>query len=252
MLSYTKIWSPTFITEMRAAYSRLVTTRVQANADKDTFSALGFGGLNPFTTNNGGLMRISPSDYSTVGGSEWLPTQEYNNVWDFVVNTSWNKGGHAFKFGFEYRPVGFPFFQVPSPRGRTDFTRNQSGQVGFANTGDGMASWLLGQVGGTTRITTSNFISSFRDAYSTYFQDDWKVNSKLTINYGIRYEVTTPIGEKFGRQAHLDVFGIDHAQPTLVIPEGKDQDAPLPPKPGDRLPKHCRRARSCFDVPDRV
>ncbi len=174
-------------------------------------------------------MRISPSDYSDFGGSEWLPTQEYSNVWDFVVNTSWNKGGHAFKFGFEYRPVGFPFFQVPSPRGRMDFTRDQSRQVGFADTGDGVASWLLGQVGGTTRITTQNFISSYRDAYSSYFQDDWKVSSKLTINYGVRYEVTTPIGEKFGRQAHLDVHGIDHAQPTLVIPEGKDQDAPLPP-----------------------
>jgi hypothetical protein len=55
------------------------------------------------------------------------------------------------------------------------------------------------------------------------------MTSKLTFNYGVRYEVTTPIGEKFGRQAHLDVFGIEHAQPTLVIPKGKDQDAPLPP-----------------------
>jgi hypothetical protein len=229
MLSYSRIWSPTVITEMRAAYSRLVTTRTQANADKDSFSALGIGGLNPFSPNNGGLMNINPADYSGVGGSEWLPTQEYNNVWDFVANTSWNKGSHAFKFGFEYRPVAFPFFQVPTPRGRMDFTRDQSRQVGFANTGDGMASWLLGQVGGTTRITTQNFISSYRNAYSGYFQDDWKTTSKLTINYGVRYEVTTPIGEKFGRQAHLDVFGIEHATPTLVIPEGKDQDAPLPP-----------------------
>ncbi len=229
MLSYTRIWKPTLITEMRAAYSRLVTTRVQANADKDSFGALGIGGLNPFTTNNGGLMNINPAEYSGVGGSEWLPTQEYNNVWDFVVNTSWNKGSHAFKFGFEYRPVGFPFFQVPTPRGRMDFTRDQTNQVGFANTGDGLASWLLGQVGGSTRITTQNFISSYRDAYSSYFQDDWKVTSKLTFNYGVRYELTTPIGEKFGRQAHLDVFGIDHSTATLVIPEGKDQDAALPP-----------------------
>ena len=229
MLSYTRIWNPTVITEMRAAYSRLVTTRVQANADDDTFGKLGIGGLQVFGPNNGGLMNINPADYSGVGGPEWLPTQEYNNVWDFVVNTSWNKGSHAFKFGFEYRPVGFPFFQVPTPRGRMDFTRDQTNQVGFANTGDGMASWLLGQVGGSSRITTQNFISSYRDAYSTYFQDDWKVTSKLTINYGIRYELTTPIGEKFGRQAHVDVFGIDHANPTLVIPEGKDQDAPLPP-----------------------
>ena len=76
MMSYTKIWSPTLITESRVAYSRLITTRVQSNAGSDSFSELGFGGLNPFTTNNGGLMRLGPSGYSTVGRSEWLPTQE--------------------------------------------------------------------------------------------------------------------------------------------------------------------------------
>ena len=228
MMSYTKIWSPTLITESRAAYSRLVTTRVQSNADADSFSSLGFGGLNPFTTNNGGMMRLGPNGYSTVGGSEWLPTQEYNNVWDFIQNVSWNKGSHAIKFGAEYRPIGFPFFQVPSPRGRMDFRRADSDQIGITDTGDGMASWLLGEVG-WARITTANFISSFKDAYSFFVQDDWKVSSKLTINLGVRYEITTPIGEKFGRQAHLDVFGADHNVPTLVIPEGKDSETPLPP-----------------------
>ncbi len=228
MMSYTKIWSPNLITESRVAYSRLITTRVQSNADADSFAELGFGGLNPFTTNNGGLMRLVSDGYSTVGGSEWLPTQEYNNVWDFIQNVSWNKGAHAIKFGAEYRPIGFPFFQVPSPRGRMDFRRHDSNQVGFADTGDGMASWLLGDVH-WARITTANFISSFKDAYSFFVQDDWKVSSKLTINLGVRYELTTPIGEKFGRQAHLDVFGTDHNVPTLVIPQGKDQDAPLPP-----------------------
>ncbi len=228
MLSYTRIWSPTLITESRAAYSRLVTTRVQSLADEDSFAALGIGGLNPFTVNNGGLMRLGPEDYSVVGGSEWLPTQEYNNVWDFVQNVSWNKGPHAIKFGVEYRPVGFPFFQVPSPRGRMDFERDLTGQRGLSNAGDGMATWLIGTPG-FARITTSNFISSYRDAYSFYAQDDWKVSSKLTVNLGLRYEVTSPIGEKFGRQAHLDIWGIEHSEPTLVIPKGKDQDDPLPP-----------------------
>lgn len=236
MLSYTRIWSPTVITESRAAYSRLITTRVQGNADKDSFQELGIGGLNPFTLNNGGLPNIVFDDYSTVGGSEWLPTQEYNNVWDFIQNVSWNKGAHALKFGAEYRPVGFPFFQVPSPRGRMDFRRGLTDQVGFANTGDGMATFLLGTPG-FARITTQNFISSFRDAYSFYAQDDWKVTSKLTLNFGLRYEVTTPIGEKFGRQAHLDIFGIEHSSPTLVIPKGKDQDTPLAPNFGTAFPE---------------
>jgi hypothetical protein len=235
MLSYTRIWSPTVITESRAAYSRLVTTRVQANADTNTFQELGIGGLNPFTVNNGGMMLINLDDYNDVGGSEWLPTQEYSNVWDFIQNVSWNKGSHAFKFGAEYRPIGFPFFQVPSPRGQMAFPRNLTRQVGFAETGDSSAAWLLGTPG-FARITTQNFISSYRDAYSFFAQDDWKVTSKLTLLIGLRYEVTSPIGEKFGRQAHLDIFGIENSQPTLVIPEGPDQDTPLSPNFAEAFP----------------
>jgi hypothetical protein len=230
MLSYTRIWSPALITEARVAYSRLITTRTQHNADKNTFQELGFGGLDPFTVNNGGLMRIGPSGYGAVGGADWLPTQEYNNVWDFIGNVSWNKGSHAFKFGAEYRPIGFPFFQVPSPRGSFNFQRDHTNQPGFGDTGDGIATWLLGVPGNGSRLTTTNFVSSYKDAYSFYFQDDWKVSSRLTLNLGLRYELTSPIGEKFGRQSFLDVHtDLLRDQVTLVIPEGKDQDAPLPP-----------------------
>lgn len=228
MMSYTRVWGPTLITETRAAFTRLITTRVQANADKDSFAALGFGGLNPFSENNGGLSRLSPQGYSTVGGSEWLPTQEYNNVWDFIQNVSWNKGSHALKFGAEFRQIRFPFFQVPSPRGRFGFQRDQSNLPSLSDSGDGMASWLTGLPGGTTRITTQNFISSFKEAYSFYAMDDWKVTSKLTLNLGVRYEITSPIGEEKGRQASLD-WHRNLENPTLVIPEGKDSDAPLPP-----------------------
>ncbi len=235
MMSYTRVWSPTVITETRAAFTRLVTTRVQANADKDSFAALGFGGLNPFSPNNGGLARLSPQGYSTVGGSEWLPTQEYNNVWDFIQNVSWNKGSHAFKFGAEFRQIRFPFFQVPSPRGRFDFRQDQSNLPSLSDSGDGMASWLTGLPGGTTRITTQNFISSFKEAYSFYVMDDWKVTSRLTLNLGVRYEITSPIGEEKGRQASLD-WHRNLENPVLVIPKGKDSDAPLPPNFATEFP----------------
>ncbi len=240
MISWTRVWSPSVITETRLAYSRLVTQRTQANSTADAFSEVGIGGINPLSWfgSNGGLPSIVLENYSTVGGSEWLPTLEYNNVWDFIFNMSMQRGPHAMKWGFEYRPIGFPFFQVPSPRGRIEFNDEwTSAGTGFAGrTGDAIATWLLGNPTGTTRITTANFISSQKVAYAGYFQDDWKITPKLTLNLGVRYELFSPIGEKFGRQSGFEYAKDIRPEITLVIPKGPNQDAPLPPNFATQFP----------------
>ncbi|MFN3324773.1 MAG: TonB-dependent receptor domain-containing protein [Bryobacteraceae bacterium] len=227
MLSWARVWSPSIITETRAAFTRLVTHRVGANADQDSFREFGIGGFNPFTatSNNGGLPLLSPDGYSGIGGSNWLPTLEYSNVWNFVENVSINKSSHAIKFGVEYRPIQFPFFQVPSSRGQFSFGRNRTQDPQApAVTGDGMASFLTGHPS-SGQITTTNFVSSERKSFSWYIQDDWKIRPNLTLNIGLRYDLFSPISERFGRQSTFDYH---RAQPTLVIPKGKDQDAPLP------------------------
>jgi hypothetical protein len=233
-IGYTRIWSPTFISETRIAYSRLVTSRVQGNANTDEFKALGIGGYDPTTTNNGGLPQFGMDKYSQIGANDWLPTTEYSNVYDFIQNVAITKGSHAFKFGAEGKPIGFPFFQVPYPHGEMNFARTETafpsnasdtGKNGTlsADTGDDIASFLLGALD-NGQISTTNFVSSKRQSFDFYAQDDWKVTPKLTINYGLRYELWSPIGESFGRQSNFDIDTL-----TLQIPKGPSQNAPLPP-----------------------
>jgi hypothetical protein len=239
MLSWTRVWTPTVITETRVGFSRLVTSRTQANSGTDEFKAFGMGGYDPSTTLNGGLPQIQfckntfqgqycGSNYSQIGTNSWLPSKEYSNVWDFIENVSLSKGTHAFKFGAEYRPIQFPFFQVPYPHGELYFGPQETAYptVAFGNsgqTGDAMASFLLGNVD-WGQASTANFISSIKSAYAFYGQDDWKVTPKLTISLGLRYELFSPIGEKFGRQSNFDMQTM-----TLYIPSGKNQNDPLPP-----------------------
>ena len=228
MLSYTRTWSPNLVTETRAGYSRLVTSRTQADPNTDQFKAFGIGGYNPTGPLNGGLPSTNIDRYSGFGASDWLPSKEYNNVWDFIQNVAIQKNKHSLKFGAEFRPIKFPFFQFPSPHGNWSFNRNETSFPNGLdnlrnNTGDGYASFLSGQVT-NGQISTSNFISSQKSAWAFYAQDDWKFSSKLTITYGIRYELFSPIDEKFGRQANFDFDKM-----TLFIPKGKDQDAKLPP-----------------------
>ncbi len=234
-MSWTRVWNPSIISETRVGYSRLVTSRVGANPDVDEFAKYGIGGYNPMTALNGGLPQIQfggNNGYTQIGANDWLPSKEYSNVWDFIQNVAINKGSHAFKFGAEYRIIKFPFFQVPYPHGEMNFDNAETaypsqaagsnGTALNAQTGDPMASFLLGTID-RGQISTNNFISSEKVAWAFYAQDDWKVNSKLTFNIGVRYELFSPIGEKFGRQSN---FVFDNL--TLYIPKGKDQDAPLP------------------------
>ncbi len=234
-LGYTRIWSPSIISETRLGFSRLVTARTQANANTDEFSALGIGGYNPTTSLNGGLPQFGLGPYSQMGANDWLPTKEYNNVWDFVQNVAITHGNHSLKFGAEIKPIQFPFFQVPFPHGEMNFNRNETAypstlkDLGGLNgtfagdTGDTMASFLLGAINGG-QISTTNFISSTRQSYSGYAQDDWKVTPKLTVNIGLRYDLWSPIGEKFSRQSNFDINTL-----TLQIPSGPNQNAALPP-----------------------
>jgi len=232
-MSFIRVWKPTLISETRVGYSRLVTSRTQYGANTDQFTAYGIGGYNPTTTLNGGLPNINLGRYSGIGASDWLPSKEYSNVWDFIQNVSLNHGSHAYKFGAEFRPIKFPFFQVPSPHGDLGFNQNgtsypstakgTNGSVLNTATGDEIASFLLGNVN-TGQISTANFISSQKSAYAFYAQDDWKVTPKLTVSLGLRYELFSPIDEGFGRQSN---FVLDNL--TLYIPKGRNQDAALPP-----------------------
>ena len=234
-ISYTRVWTPTVVSETRASFTRLVTSRVGAYPSTDSLKDLGIGGYNPTHnyTGNGGLPYMSASGYTAFAGSEWSPTLEYNNVWDFVQNVALSKGSHAVKIGGEYRMVRFPFFQVPDPHGRVNYSGNETafpsskssslGPTVAASTGDAIASALLGQIDSAT-VSTTNFISSQKVAWAFYAQDDWKISRKLTLNIGLRYELLSPIGERFARQANFDLQTM-----TLYIPKGKQQDLPLPP-----------------------
>jgi hypothetical protein len=216
MLSWTHVFSPSMVNEARVGFTRLVTSRTQANATTDEFKAFGIGGYDPTgaASLNGGLPSIFTNNnrYNQIGANDWLPTKEYNNEWDMIENLSIIKGTHSFKTGFEFRALHFPFFQVPYPHGEMNFSRNETAYPALpaqnalnnSNTGDEFASFLLGAID-NGQISTTNFVSSTKQAYAGYFQDTWKLTSKLTLNLGVRYELFSPIGEQFGRQSSFDL-----------------------------------------------
>ena len=243
-LGYTRTWSPTIISETRVAFTRLVTSRLGGNPGTDLYTQFGIGGYDPTgaTANNGGLPQFGfGNGYPQIGANDWIPTKEFNNVWDFIQNVAITKGSHGLKFGAEFRPIKFPFFQVPDPHGNISYSQNETafpltskGTTGAAIntvTGDPIASALLGQVDNAA-ISTTNYVSSQKSAWAWYAQDDWKVSNRLTLNLGLRYELWSPIDERFGRQANFDLQNL-----TLYIPSGPNSTAALPPNFATAFPE---------------
>lgn len=113
-------------------------------------------------------------------------------------------GRHTLKMGGTWEKMFVNFTQLGSPDGQYSFSNGFTQQVvnGSNSTtqGDGLATFLLGlpsNNGGDLQFT---FSAATASTYTgAYFQDDWKVTPKLTLNLGVRYDVDTPRTERYNR-----------------------------------------------------
>ena len=111
------------------------------------------------------------------------------------------RGAHLMKFGGEQRVFYNNFFQPPNPTGLFNFTDDVTSQIPNSGAGGGtqgnpFASLLFGYADNSSVINIYPAVANKSKETGFYFQDDWKVNSKLTLNLGLRYEWSTPYNER--------------------------------------------------------
>jgi hypothetical protein len=179
--------------------------------------------LNPFAfqqdiAGNLGIQGISqdPRDWGLpiisftnfTGLNDTIPSLVRNQtfrMFDFVML---NFGKHNLRLGGELRRVQLNTLTDPDARGTftfSGFTTSDFTSDGFpvAGTGVDFADFLLGlpQATAVRFGTSSNYFRSW--VYSAFVQDDWRVNSRLTFNLGLRYEYFRPFTEKYGHLSNL-------------------------------------------------
>ncbi|MCX6604782.1 MAG: TonB-dependent receptor [Acidobacteria bacterium] len=153
------------------------------------------------------IPRFDVQDFTSIGPNNGSTYKSNNVSYTLVGNLTRISGKHSMKFGAEWRTFGLGFAQFGSSPANFSFTRamTQGPDPRVAGNGDGLASFLLGtgtSGAATHRIKPAN-LSRY---YAIYAQDDYKINSKLTINVGLRLELEGSTTERYNQQTVMDPF----------------------------------------------
>lgn len=150
---------------------------------------------------------IAPEGYTDIGTEGWVIMDRQEGVHQVSGSVSKFLGGHTMKFGGEVRQNFLDYLQPGYPSGQVSFgsqVTRQLQNVGNNLQGNGLATMLLGWgTGGQYHIDPKVFTRSRYMGF--YFQDDWKVTRKLTLNLGLRYEFDVPRWETLDRQSYWDL-----------------------------------------------
>ncbi len=133
-------------------------------------------------------------------------TKETDTQWSFSSMATKNYKNHIIKFGGERRIYLNNFFQPSNTAGNFSFGQNITAQdvLGGSNAngiedGNDLASLLVNFPDNQDVLTELPAVANKSMETSFFVQDDWRVNAKLTVNLGLRYEWSTPYTERFNR-----------------------------------------------------
>ena len=200
--SETHIFTSSLTNEFRFGYNYGHYAGIHENANNTTLaSSLGLGGV-ATAPNNSGLPFFSVAGLSNFGSPQFYATNEYENVYQILDNVTKIAGNHSFKAGVSIQRIRFSTSQPTQPRGTYNFNGTYTAQQGSANTGSGIADMLTNNMNtaATSNVFTSDDVRFNRAGYA---QDDWKASQRLTLNYGMRYDYSTPYLERHDHQAAL-------------------------------------------------
>ena len=226
--SWTHMITPSLYNEARFGYTHF-PTRFDILASENQNKKYGIKGVPGDTFNDGldhGIARFTPSDYGEIGTRSFWPNYNYLDNLQFNDNVLFQKGSHSIKSGVEYRKS--MLFREASRFRRGNFrfnriftTQRPNDANSRAQTGNGMADFLLGTASGTT-VGNQNGEDAYSPYYGLYIQDDWKVSRNLTINLGLRWELMKtpyyPYGAKVGRggvSRFLTEFNVPASDPRF-------------------------------------
>ena len=186
VVSWTRTITPTLLNDARVGFTRIHASRGPYFEGVPSMQTLGV--RLPLYPSLPSISQIEAQGFFNIGDN--LEAKFPRTGFEFANRTSWVRGRHSIQFGGE------------AVRQRVDVANEfrRAGHFVFSGdvTGLSMADFFLGSI--RTFDQGTGEYKAFRVTYpAAFFQDDWKVKPRFTLNMGVRYEATPPYHETRGR-----------------------------------------------------
>ncbi|HEX2712116.1 MAG TPA: TonB-dependent receptor, partial [Candidatus Acidoferrales bacterium] len=215
VLSEIHNFSPSTTNEARFGVSHIGLSWFGFDSGTNESDKVGIPGVNSFCGFCSGLSYISlggafgpgygDNSFHSIGHAPFTPTFRHEAVFQWVDDVSHVTGKHVLKAGADIQRVQVNLFQDFFALGDFAFTSQISSDLSKGGTGDSMASFLLGIPGSITRGHHLTFPAARATRFAFYGQDDYKLNRKLTLNLGLRYEYYAPPTDAHNNLANFDM-----------------------------------------------
>lgn len=198
-LGYTHEFGANLLNDLRFAYIRYAVTSIPVDYGQNISDQVGIPNANHGNPETSGLANIGINGYNNLGNSSWIPELADDNVYQLADSVSWIRGRHTIKFGADFRRYQRNFYQSANAFGQfsfngqftQDLTTNGSPQ-------NGLADLLLGVPNYREQDGLSQKDHTRSWELGEFVQDDYRVSNNLTLNVGLRYDLTSPVGGTVG------------------------------------------------------
>ncbi|MFN0105120.1 MAG: carboxypeptidase regulatory-like domain-containing protein [Bryobacteraceae bacterium] len=223
-LSDTYSFTPTMIITAQAGFTRWTQQGIHPLLDPTT---LGFPASLVAQMQQTIHPRMNNSDMRYTGASEGI-WYEHTNTFSYNIGATKIAGSHNMKWGMQAQVKQNNSVGAARPSGEFNFDRGftQTNPLAPAqNQGNGIASFLLGYAGsGSLDLRAATAPQA--PFYGWYFQDDYKVTNKLTLNLGLRYELLLGTTERYN-QSNIG-FDLTAASPIEAAAKTAYARNPIP------------------------
>ncbi|MCC6586408.1 MAG: TonB-dependent receptor [Bryobacterales bacterium] len=207
--NWTHVFKPNLLHEFRAGFARTNPITTQQDIGINAATSLGIRNIN-LNRQSSGIPTINITDITGLsGGPAFLPVNPLQTHYQLDSAWNWTVGRHTLKFGWHIvQRKAMPFVNE-AVRGNMNFTRAfTSNPQSPATSGYGLATLLTGYMnsGARSGVFEPFYLNIWEN--SLYFQDDIKINRRLTLNLGVRHEVFRPETEKRNRLPNFDPIGV--------------------------------------------